>query len=305
VSNSVPVLQVFVIRKSVELRIKNRAKIIYTEEPCPEALLQAILKLLIAHGYSILFSMALAERLGLPLLLTPVLLAVGVLAGTGSMSVTSAILIATIACILGDTIWFEIARARGSIVMRWLCKLSLEPDSCVRKSQSQFDKKAHWFILTSKFVPGISHIAPAAAGATGYSRGDFLLFNAAGSAAWVIVTVFTAYVSTKKLDVSGAVIDFVPVSLFIFFILIVSNIFLKAYRRRQFIREVSASRIEPTELSELIRSGDGPYIVDLRHPLDFLTDPRTVPGAVRISPDELEAHSESIPRDRDVILYCT
>jgi membrane protein DedA with SNARE-associated domain len=267
--------------------------------------LQSVTALLIAHGYSILFAMALAERLGLPLLLTPVLLAVGVLAGTGSMSVTSAILIATVACILGDAVWFEIARARGTIVMRWLCKLSLEPDSCVRKSQLQFDKRARWFILTSKFVPGISHIAPAAAGATNFPRGDFLFLNSAGSALWVVVTVFAAYVSTKKLDVGGAVIDFVPVILFISFALIVANVLMKAYRRNQFIKQVAASRIEPQELHQQMEAGADPFVVDLRHPLDFLTDPRTVPGAVRISPDDLEAHIDGIPRDRDIILYCT
>jgi membrane protein DedA with SNARE-associated domain len=267
--------------------------------------LSSVLKLLIAHGYSILFAMALAERLGLPLLLTPVLLAVGVLAGTGSMSVTSAILVATVACILGDTVWFEIARSKGTVVMRWLCKLSLEPDSCVRKSQLQFDRRARWFILTSKFIPGISHIAPAAAGATNYPRGDFFLLNAAGSALWIIATVFAAYVSTKKLDVGGAVIDFVPVILLLFFLLIVVNVVLKWYRRQQFIKEVAASRIEPQELHEQMQAGGEPYVVDLRHPLDFLTDPRTVPGAVRITPDDLELHSEGIPRDRDIILYCT
>jgi membrane protein DedA with SNARE-associated domain len=295
----------FVIRHLSVLRIKSGPEVIYTEEPFPEARLQTVLKLLVTHGYLILFAMALAERLGLPLLLTPVLLAVGVLAGTGSMSVTSAILVATIACILGDTVWFEIASAKGTVVMRWLCKLSLEPDSCVRKSQLQFDKRAHWFILTSKFLPGISHIAPAAAGATLYPRGDFFLLNAAGSALWIVVTVFAAYVSTKKLDVGGAVIDFVPVILLIFFLLIVVNVVMKAYRRQKFIKEVAASRIEPRELHDQMEAGAAPYVVDLRHPLDFLTDPRVVPGAVRISPDELALHIDGIPKDRDVILYCT
>src|SRR4051812_20112111 len=237
------------------LRIKMEAYIIYTEDLSPEARLSSVLKLLIAHGYSILFAMALAERLGLPLLLAPVLLAVGVLAGTGSMSVTSAILVATVACILGDTVWFEIARSKGTIVMRWLCKLSLEPDSCVRKSQLEFDRRARWFILTSKFIPGISHIAPAAAGATNYPRGDFFLLNAAGSAVWIIVTVFAAYVSTRKLDVGGAVIDFVPVILLLFFVLIVVNVVMKWYRRQQFIKQVAASRIEPQELHEQIQAG--------------------------------------------------
>jgi membrane protein DedA with SNARE-associated domain len=234
-----------------------------------------------------------------------VLLACGVLAGTGEMSASVAVVIATVACILGDTVWFEIARAKGMIVMRWLCKLSLEPDSCVRKSETEFDKRARWFLLTSKFLPGVSHVAPAAAGATNYPRGDFFLLNTAGSAIWVIVTVFAAYISTRKLDVGGAVLDFLPAILLIFFSLIVGNIIMKAVRRQRFIREVAAQRIEPRELFDRISAGAEPYIIDLRHPLDFLVDPRTIPGAVRISPDELEARSDVIPRDREIILYCT
>lgn len=267
--------------------------------------MEAVFRLMVAHGYSVLFVMALAERLGLPLLLTPVLLACGVLAAMGSMSVTTSILVGTAACVIGDAVWFEIARAKGPVVMRWLCKLSLEPDSCVRKSHTQFDRGAKLFLLTSKFVPGLSHIAPAVAGATNYSRGDFLLFNTAGSAIWVVVTVFAAYVSTKRLDVGGALLDFLPAIFLLFLVLIVSNIGLKAYRRRKFIREVAASRIEAAEVLQRIESGEELYIVDLRHPLDFLVDPRTVPGAVRITPDELEQRSDVIPRDREIILYCT
>ncbi len=267
--------------------------------------MDSVIKLLVAHGYSLLFLMALAERLGLPLLLTPVLLACGVLAAMGSMSVTMSILVGTTACVIGDAIWFEIARAKGPSVMRWLCKLSLEPDNCVRRSHSQFDRGAKLFLLTSKFVPGVSHVAPAAAGATMYSRGDFMLFNSAGSALWVIVTVFAAYVSTKRLDVGGAVIDFLPAIFLVFALLMIANVGLKAYRRRKFVREVAASRIEPADVMARIKSGEELYIVDLRHPLDFLVDPRTIPGAVRIRPDELEQSSDRIPRDRDVILYCT
>jgi len=55
----------------------------------------------------------------------------------------------------------------------------------------------------------------------------------------------------------------------------------------------------------MIHNGEGPYIVDLRHPLDFLPDPRVIPGAVRMRPDEVAERHEEIPRDREIILYCT
>ena len=46
-------------------------------------------------------------------------------------------------------------------------------------------------------------------------------------------------------------------------------------------------------------------IIDLRHPLDLLPDPRTLPGALHISPEELEARHNEITRDGEIVLYCT
>jgi rhodanese-related sulfurtransferase len=68
---------------------------------------------------------------------------------------------------------------------------------------------------------------------------------------------------------------------------------------------VRTSRITPDELRALIEGGQNPFIVDLRHPLDMLTDPRVIPGAIRLTPDQLTARHNEIPRDREIILYCT
>ncbi len=65
------------------------------------------------------------------------------------------------------------------------------------------------------------------------------------------------------------------------------------------------ARIMPEELRELMEGGENPYIIDLRHPLDMLPDPRLIPGAVRMYPGELSARQQEIPRDREIILYCT
>ena len=86
-----------------------------------------------------------------------------------------------------------------------------------------------------------------------------------------------------------------------------------AYRllkQRKFLQQVRDLRLEPAELKAMMDAAEEqgnipPFIVDLRHPLDYLPDPRVLPGALRIGPNEIRQHSEIIPRDRDVILYCT
>jgi rhodanese-related sulfurtransferase len=76
-------------------------------------------------------------------------------------------------------------------------------------------------------------------------------------------------------------------------------------RRQRFIRNLRIARITPVELKRKLDAGEALMIVDLRHSLDFGADPMMVPGAIHLSPEALEQRSQEIPRDRDVILYCT
>ena len=55
----------------------------------------------------------------------------------------------------------------------------------------------------------------------------------------------------------------------------------------------------------MLDAGERVFIVDLRHPLELLPDPFTLPGAQHISPEALAARQQEIPRDRDIVLYCT
>lgn len=70
-------------------------------------------------------------------------------------------------------------------------------------------------------------------------------------------------------------------------------------------RALRAARISPEELKRRLDAGEAMAIIDLRHPLDFLADPRVIPGATRMNPDEVESRHQEIPRDRDIVLYCT
>ncbi len=65
------------------------------------------------------------------------------------------------------------------------------------------------------------------------------------------------------------------------------------------------ARIEAPELKQMMDDGQKVFIVDLRHPLDYLPDPRTLPGALSLTPDRLQEHVERIPRDQEVVLFCT
>src|SRR2546428_6188840 len=97
-----------------------------------------VTQFLIRHGGLVLFAVVLAEQIGLPIPAVPVLLAAGALAGSGRLSLGLVLAGAALASLVSDTIWYWVGRMRGGRVLGWLCRISLEPDSCVRRTERTF-----------------------------------------------------------------------------------------------------------------------------------------------------------------------
>lgn len=76
-------------------------------------------------------------------------------------------------------------------------------------------------------------------------------------------------------------------------------------RGRDRSKQKEAARISVAELNERMTKHEPLVILDLRHPLDVLAAPQLIPGAIPVKPDELDAHLGNIPRDSEVVLYCT
>src|SRR5262249_21435431 len=132
----------------------------------------------------VLLTSGLLERIGAPLLFSPVLVAAGALAAAGQMRFDIALWIALAACVAGDALWFELGRKKGDSVLATLCRISFEPDSCVRRSKVFFEKGANRTLLFSKWLPGVSHVVPAVAGLSGVARQHFFLPNPPRSPGW-------------------------------------------------------------------------------------------------------------------------
>ncbi len=260
---------------------------------------------IIRHGYVWLFLAALVERLGLPLLVTPVMVAAGAVAGIGDLSLLGIIAVAVVASEIGDLVWYELGRQRGSSVLRLLCKISLEPDSCVRRSENAFARHTTGSLIYSKFVPGVGRLAGPVAGMSGMSRDRFLLFNGLGSLLWAAVFALAGYIPAKKLPIDVMLEAAAGWLLALLVVALIANVIWKYVQRQRFIRSLRISRMSVQELKEAIDRGERPFVVDLRHKLEFLVNPRTVSTAVRIAPDELPMRRAELPLDREVVLYCT
>ncbi len=258
------------------------------------------------YGYLLLFSWVLAEQLGLPLPATPVLLAAGALSAQHEISFAAALLAGLAGCILADSAWFWIGRRFGHHVLRGLCRLSLEPSTCVRRTQDSFGRRHGVTLLFSKFVPGLATLAPPVAGQNGMGFGAFLLYDGMGSVLWIGGLLAGGRFFGDMLKRDPSLLDWVGRFSGALLILGIAGFFLaRLWRRRAGLKKLAAERLEPEDLKRQIDAGEGPFIVDLRHPLELLPDPFTLPGAIHFSPDAIAARHHEIPRDREIVLFCT
>jgi membrane protein DedA with SNARE-associated domain/rhodanese-related sulfurtransferase len=261
---------------------------------------------LVRHGYSLLFVWVLAEQSGLPLPSAPLLLAAGALAGTHRMNLLLAIAMPVAAAVICDVFWYEFGRRRGMRVLQWICRVSLEPDSCVHRTQVRFERNGPWELVLAKFIPGLNAVAPPLAGITRMPWQRFALFDGLGVLLWVGGYIGTGYVFSSELDDVALHLAFLGRGLFALLLVgLLLYIGRKYFIRRRFLHKLRIARISPEELRRRMEVGEDLIIVDLRPALEFEADPETIPGALHMDTAELEEAFEVIPRDREIVLFCS
>src|SRR5213595_2755400 len=158
------------------------------------------LEFLVRHGAAVLFAAVFVEQLGVPLPAAPWLLAAGALAATGKINWFAAITAATFGSVLADLIWFYLGRFRGQRVLNLLCRISLEPDSCVRRTQDLFTRYGMRGVIAAKFIPGLSTLAPPMAGNSGMAAPRFFFFDSLGSLLYAGVFILAGIIFSHQLD---------------------------------------------------------------------------------------------------------
>jgi membrane protein DedA with SNARE-associated domain len=258
---------------------------------------------LIRHGYAVLFGWVLIEQMGLPIPAAPLLIAAGALARAGKMNLMFAVTLAFIAVILADLFWYALGRYRGARILKLLCRISLEPDSCVRRTENLFVRRGVHSLLIAKFVPGLNTAAPSLAGIFRMPVRRFMIFDSLGAFIWVVTVTSLGLIFSDQLEQialrwGGWLVAVLAGTL-------AAYALWKFIQRRRFIRRLRIARITPKELMDKLTAGETISIVDLRQPMDIEAFPQMIPGALRIAMEEIEDRHGEIPRDRDVVLYCS
>jgi membrane protein DedA with SNARE-associated domain len=268
--------------------------------------MKSALAFVLHHGYLVVGLVAFVDQFGIPFPAVPFLVAAGALARSGQLSLLPVGLVAVMAAIAAHGIWYEAGRRGGGDVLGFMCRLALEPDVCVRRGHDFFARWGAGAVVLSNLVPGIGVVAQPIAGTMRMSRALFLGLNLLGALLWAGLPLALGYWFSAQVEsilAAGAQLRGSAVVL-------LAGAFLaylgwKLLRRRLLYRELRLARITPEELWQRLEQQEPLVVLDLRHALEFAADPRTIPGALRMSPDELDQRYKEIPRDREVVLYCS
>ena len=260
---------------------------------------------LIEQGYIVLFLWVLFAQLGLPIPIVPVLILAGALAGIGKFNFVLIFGLAILAALLSDQVWYQVGLHRGSRVLPFLCRISFDPESCVRRAKEVFVRYGARSLLIAKFVPGIATVAPPLAGIFKMHLFRFLFFDGVGTFVWVGVFILLGYQFGHQIEDfaistggTGPWIGFIiPMSL-------ATYIIWKYIQRKRFIHRLAIARITPEEVKQRLDEGEDLLILDLRSTLEFDAEPQTIPGSFQVSIEDLEEHHQKIPRDREIVLFC-
>src|SRR5262245_18694038 len=261
---------------------------------------------LVRYGYLVVFGSVLAEQIGLPFPAIPFLLAAGAAAGTGKLSLALLLLLSAIASLMADMVWYVVGRRGGAKVLGWLCRVSLEPDSCVRRTENIFSKHGPRSLMIAKFIPGFSTIAPPLAGIVRMPLGRFVLFTALGGLFWAGAFIALGWVFSYQLEiVAGYAEKLGGWALLLIGAALGGYVTWKFISRQRFLRKIRIARISPAELKAKLDGGEEIVIVDVRDRIDFEAEPTIIPGALHLTIEEMDSRHQEIPREREIVLYCT
>jgi membrane protein DedA with SNARE-associated domain len=156
-----------------------------------------LLSMMARHGYALTFILLFAEAIGLPFPAAIALVAAGAATAspTHQLSGPGVLLAAMLALMIGDTAQFWLGRYTGWALLSVLCRLSMNPETCILRSAESFYKRGKLTLVIAKFIPGINTMAAPLAGSMKMRFGQFLRLDMAGAMLYSGTYLLVGYLS--------------------------------------------------------------------------------------------------------------
>jgi membrane protein DedA with SNARE-associated domain len=262
------------------------------------------MELLQKYGYSLVFLNIFLEQIGFPIPAAPILILAGAFSATGMFSFPVALICAAIGCFLGDLFWYQVGRQKGRGVLKTLCRLSLSPDSCVRKTESSFLRYGMNLLLFAKFIPGLNTVATPMAGMSHSGFFSFLWRDVTGTLLYCSAYLFAGFIFEKRVFEITEFLENVGRSFgLLILIAIALYVIIKFARLKHLQKRLYKDRISPEDLYSRIQAGELLTLVDLRSSIQ--EGALKLPGALQIHPDEIDQHVSRLDREKWIVMYCT
>lgn len=264
-----------------------------------------IIVLIARHGLLVVFLSVFVAKAGVPVPALPTLAIAGALAAGGQQPIAGILLVAVVACLLADLLWYGAGRHFGGSLLRLLCRVALSPDSCVRHAARHFERWQGKVLLISKFLPGASALAAPLVGAMGLPAPIFLLLDGLGSLLWAGTAVGLGYFFAAQIDgVLLAMVDAGKAALGLVLGLLALYVLGKWWWRRSLLLALRMPRITVDELKRSMAGVRPPRVVDVRSKTSRQLDPRIVSGALLADFDDVERALHGLAHDAEVVTYC-
>ena len=263
-----------------------------------------LIALLQQYGLGFVFVNVLALQAGLPLPAYPTLIVAGAYAAMGGNPLWQLVAVGILASIIADTGWYTAGRIFGMRILSTLCRVSLSQDSCVRQTESIFQRFGPASMLFAKFVPGFASVATALGGAVRLDYWTFVLFDAVGAGLWVGAGVGLGYLFRDAInDVMAKLASLGKYGVMLIVAGFAIWIVVKWWRRYLFAKQLRMDRVSVEELKQMLDENKVQALVDVRSSLTQAATGR-IPGALAIDMHKIEASFKGVPIDGEVVLYC-
>lgn len=262
--------------------------------------------LLAQHGLTLVFLNVLVTQLGVPLPSVPLLVVAGAFVAQGEISPAALAAAVVTASLIGDTAWYLGGRRYGYRVLRSLCRIAIEPDTCVKQTETIFERWGAPSLMIAKYVPGFSTIAPPLAGAMRVGFPRFLVYSAVAAILWAGLPVALGLAFHGEVERALAWLEGMGSgAVAIIGALVLLYVSAKVLERFLLIRLLRMVRIDVDELKARLGGADPPLVLDARSPAARRLDPRKIPGAVAVDIEAPELAVVEVPPGRDVVVYCS
>ncbi|HET7892524.1 MAG TPA: VTT domain-containing protein [Candidatus Sulfotelmatobacter sp.] len=260
------------------------------------------------QGYALTFALLFAEALGLPFPAAIALVAAGAGVASHTLYGPGVLLAAMVALLVGDSAQFWLGRYSGWALLGFLCRLSMNPETCILRSAESFYKRGKLTLVVAKFIPGINTMAAPLAGSMKMRFGQFLRLDFLGALLYTMTYLLVGYISRDFL--AATLRGFHAAGRVMEIILITALVVYAIYRTIQF-RKYKKYRIMPRiqvqELAARLASDQANrvLIVDVRSHGYYDAGAERIAGSIRIEPNNLDEEIKNLPKDKDIYLYCT